>query len=75
MKVSFKTSDHYIVSYEDTPELHKKVFDALIREYYQKLEVTIGEVIMQNDDAIIAAPEVLADLADTVIKFDVEEDL
>lgn len=37
----------------------------VLTEYYQKYGV--GECIMQNDDALIEAPELLADIADEVL--------
>lgn len=69
-KIEFKTSD-YTVSYEETPELHKAVFDKVM-QYYMKHEAFHGEVIMQDDDCIIYAPETLAIIADEIIKFKVE---
>ena len=61
--------DDFTVSYDDTPEIHKKVFDYLIREYYSKYGYFSGEGIMQADNPQIYAPQVLSDLADDVIGF------
>jgi hypothetical protein len=61
------------VEFEDSPEMHKKVFDFLIENYYKK-HGFLGEILMQDDKALISGPEVLADIADDVICFEVEED-
>lgn len=60
----------YIVEYEDTPEMHKKVFDAVL-EYFKKHQAFHGEVIMQCDDPIIDAPNALSNIADDIMKFKV----
>lgn len=61
----------YIVTFEYTPEMHKAVFDTVL-EYYKKHHSFHGEVIGQSDNCIIDAPDVLANIADTVIKFKVQ---
>lgn len=67
MKIETK---NYVIEYEDTPEMHKKVFDKVL-DYFKKHEAFHGEVIMQCDDTIIDAPNVLADIADDIILFKV----
>lgn len=62
--------DDATISYEDTPEIHKKVFDKLI-EFYNKHHAWNGETICQSDDPIIHAPELLADIVDDIIQFKV----
>lgn len=60
--------------YDDTPEMHKAVFDYLIENYFKKYGPLSGEGIMQDDDAQIYAPVVLGELCDEVIQFKWEED-
>lgn len=57
------------VLWDDSPEMHKKVFDFLMENYFLKYEAFHGEVIMQNDECMISAPEVLSDIADEIVKF------
>lgn len=47
-----------------TPEKKEKAIE-MLTEYFEKYGC--GEVIMQSDDAIINAPELLADIADDVL--------
>lgn len=61
-------TENYIVSFADTPILHKKVFDAVI-DYYKKHEAFNGECICQSDDPVIDAPHLLAAIADDIIQF------
>lgn len=63
-------TESYIAEYEDTPEMHKKVFDKVL-DYFKKHEAFRGEVIMQCDNPIIDAPNVLAEIADDIISFKV----
>ena len=74
MKVTFKDKWGDEVSFEDSPELHKKVFEHLLENYFKKYNCYFGECIMQDDDSQIYAPEVLSDIADDIIKFDVNYD-
>lgn len=55
------------VSYEITDEMKDQIIQKLI-EYYSK-NCHSGEGIFQDDDSLIEAPEVLADIADHIIKF------
>lgn len=59
------------VEFDETNEMKDQVFNRVI-EYYFDQNAFHGEVIMQSDDCIIAAPNVLADIADNIIKFQVE---
>jgi len=59
--------------FEKTPEMCEKVFDYLIENYYKKYEAFSGEIIMQDDDCQIYAPEVLSKIADNVIEFKLAE--
>jgi hypothetical protein len=56
------------VSFRDDAEIKEKVFNEVLK-FYIKHEAFVGEVIMQSDDCIIDAPEVLSDIADKIIMF------
>lgn len=62
------------ITYEDSPEVHKAVFNHLIENYFKKHEQFSGEGILQDDDATIYAPDAMADIADDIIKFKFEEE-
>lgn len=64
----------YKVEYEDTPEIRDAVFEKLMESYFKEYGAYSGEVIMQSDDPIIYAPEVLAEIADDIIRFEYIED-
>lgn len=67
------TDDDMPTRYEITDEMKDKIIFRLI-EYFEQYG-HIGEVIHQNDDAIIEALSVLSDIADNIIKFEsVSED-
>ena len=61
------------VTYEDTPEVHKAVFDHVLKWFHEH-QCYNGEMIMQSDAPQLTAAEMLADLADDVIRFDAEWD-
>lgn len=63
--------DDFNVTYDDTPEVHKAVFE-IVMEYFKDHEAFIGEVIVQDDNCIIDAPSVMARIADKIIKFKVD---
>ena len=62
-------TDDYEITYDDSPEMAKAVFDKLI-EWYIDTELFSGESICQSDTGNIEAPMILSDIADDVIKFD-----
>jgi len=66
-----KETDDFIVSYEDNKKIRDNVFKSVI-EYYFKHNSFDGESICQNDNPIIEAHQVLAEIADNIIKFKVE---
>ncbi len=41
---------------------------AAIEKWIREHDATAGEVIMQSDDCIITAPELLSDIVDDIIK-------
>jgi hypothetical protein len=70
---TIETDWGYKVHFDDSEETKKQVFEAVI-SWFQDHEVFIGEGIMQSDDCLIEAPELLAQLADNIIKFEYEDD-
>lgn len=59
------------VTYNDDEATKQAVFDRVIA-YFKKHDAWDGESICQRDGPLIDAPYVLADIADNIIKFDVE---
>ncbi len=68
--VSFKYNDS-IVKCDLTEDKIVKIINRLM-EYYEK-HGYIGEVIHQDDDAILEAPSVLSDICDDIIEFKSED--
>ena len=66
VKIDF---DDYTVEYDESPEMKSRVFNYLIQEYYRKHKAFAGEVIQQDDDCILDAPDILSHIADEIIKF------
>jgi len=64
-------NDEYIVEYDDSEEVKSRVFDRLM-EYFKEQESFCSEQIQQCDSSSIEAPIVLSDIADDIIKFEVE---
>lgn len=50
-----------------TPQKKILVLEA-IEKWIREHDATAGEVIMQSDDCIISAPELLSDIVDDIIK-------
>lgn len=59
------------VSYDDSQEVKDAVF-ARVMEYFVKHEIFDGESLHQMDNPIIDAPNVLSDICDDIIKFEVK---
>lgn len=57
--------------FNDDQATKDKVFEAVV-EFFLKHEAFSGESVQQNDGPQIEAPELLADLVDDIIKFDVK---
>jgi hypothetical protein len=70
MRRKIETKD-CIIQFEDSEALRDLVFYKLI-EWYTKHQLFSGESIMQSDRGIIESPVLLSDIADYVIKFDVQ---
>jgi len=60
-----------VVSYEETPELKDKVFERVM-QFFNTVGHYSGESLMQSDDVYEVGPEVLSDLADDIIGFEVK---
>ena len=63
--------DSCTVKFNDDVDMKNRVFNKLM-EWYKEHESFTGESILQSDATIISAPELLAEIADDIIKFDVE---
>ncbi len=63
--------DDFTVKYDDSHETKYKVFDRLI-EFFVKHKLFNGESICQRDVPQIEAPMLLSEIADDIIKFDVD---
>ena len=59
------------VTVDDTPEMHKKVFEAVL-EWYKHVDAFSGESVMQMDVPQCEAAPFLSDLADDVLEFKTE---
>ncbi len=70
MRSVIETGD-FKVSFEDTPEVHREVYLKVLH-FFKDQEAFSGEAVMQNDGPQINGPELLAELADDIYKFDVE---
>ena len=60
-----------VVKFKDNEEIKAKVFSRLIAFYFHH-EAFSGEQIQQSDEPVIDAPTLLSEIADDIIKFDVE---
>lgn len=60
-----------ILTYEETDEIKQQIFDRVMK-YFLEHNSFYGESIMQSDNPIIDAPNVLAEIADDIMKFKVE---
>lgn len=56
------------VTYNETDELKDEVFQKLI-DFFKKYNAFSGDSIMQNDDPLIYASELLSDICDDLICF------
>lgn len=72
MKEVILDNDEICVKCDISQDTKDKLFHLLLSEYYLKHECFNGELIMQSDDPIIKAPEILSCVADDVFQFEVE---
>lgn len=66
---TIKTTD-LVAKYRDDEAAKQAVFDRVIT-YFREHECFHGESIHQSDNPIIDAPNVMSDIADNILKFDV----
>ena len=72
-----KTIEHkgrfstYKVTYDDSEQAKQSVFDAVLAFFF-KHEQFSGEGIQQCDEPITEAPNLLSDIADDILKMDVD---
>ena len=66
----FETGN-FVCEYDDSETIKNAVFERVM-EFFKDHEAFSGESIMQSDSPLIDAPNVLADIADNIIKFSVE---
>lgn len=59
------------ITFEDTEEIKNAVFEALIA-WYKNVEHFEGETIFQSDEGQLGAVEIVSDIADEIIKFNIE---
>lgn len=71
-KVASFSTDDCEVTYRDDQDVRDAVFNRLIA-WYREQEAFNGESICQCDGPIIDAPNVLSDIADNIIKFEVKD--
>lgn len=71
MKNEIET-EHLIASYTDNEDVREKIFKRVL-DYFKENEIFSGEAIHQDDNAIISAPNVLSDIADDILMFNVAD--
>ena len=59
------------VTYSASPETKELLFNKML-DFFKTTGTFSGESICQSDRAIIAASELLSDIADEIFKFDVK---
>lgn len=69
--MSTHETDDRKITYEDSPEAHKAAYDTLLR-WFTKHDMYSGECLGQSDTTYVEGPNLLAELADEVFKFQVE---
>jgi hypothetical protein len=62
----------FTVSFEDTPEIHKKVFDRVLK-FYQDHRAFHEDTVSQDENCQIDANDVFVDIAHNIIKFQVKD--
>lgn len=73
MKKSFEIySGEYVAEYVETDDKYKDCWDRII-EFCKKHEIYSGESGCQDDDFNVYAPDLLSDIIDEIIKFNVIE--
>ncbi len=60
-------------TYHDSQEVKNAVFEKII-SWLIKYEISSGMSIMQGDDAYMSAPELLAEIVDDILEFDIKSE-
>lgn len=60
------------ISYSSSEKTKQEVFDAIIN-WVRKHDAWSGEILCQDDDCQIEAPQLLADIVDDILDFKYEE--
>jgi len=68
----FKDKWGVTVKIDDSQESVNAVFEAVVN-WFKKYQCYSGEEIMQDDECLLNAPELLADIADDTLKFEFED--
>jgi len=72
MKKKFKIYDgDATVKYEETEEKKQELWDAFIK-WCKEHGATCGEILSQDDNCIIDAPDFMSDVLDNIVKFKVK---
>lgn len=66
------TEDTYTVTIPESVKIREAVFEAII-DWMIEHGAYIGEAIIQTDDCIMDAPELLANIVDNIIKPEIKE--
>ena len=72
MKILIEENDYKKVTLDWNEDTGDIVLRYLIEHYFKTYGMYCGESIMQDDNALIYAPEVLAEIADKILKFEVD---
>lgn len=59
-----------VISFEDTPEQHKRVFEALVKWCLEK-NVSSGLDVVQGDRCQESLPELISDIVDEILCFEI----
>lgn len=70
-KVVLFETDNFVCEYVENGHVKNAVFERVM-EFFKDHEAFSGECIMQSDNPLFDAPNVLADIADEIIKFYVQ---
>lgn len=70
MLMKTRKIDGGTATYNEDPSVKDAVFEKII-VWFIEHHVSLGESLLQNDYCIMEAPELLAELLDDVIEFDI----
>lgn len=69
----YRTITDGAVAFNNSQATRDEVFDRLIAWYFEHQSFD-GECVVQNDNPAMDAPNILAEIADDIIKFDIKWD-